>query len=371
VRLVVLCPHPLDRAPGQRLKFEKYYASWERAGYQVDVRSFWSHWAWQYLYAPGHIGRKAVSVAAGFARRLMDLRAALRADVVYLFLEAAPLGPPLLERRIRRRGVPMVYDIDDLVHLPHSSSSNRFMSRLRSSDKVLELMGQADHVVVGTEYLRQFALQHNPRVTYIPPTIDLAKYHARPHRAHTDGVVVGWSGSHSTAPYLHLLDSVLLELQRTENIRIKVIGDGNFAIDGAAVDAQPWRLESEVEDLSQIDIGVYPLPDEEWVLGKGGGKALQYMALGIPTVAQRIGSNLEIIDHGGNGLLASTRDEWLEHLRRLIRNPDLRARLGEGGRRTVEERYSVTVTEPRYLGILEEVTEKRRNPQSTENPSRR
>ena len=354
-RIVVLCPHPLDRAPGQRLKFEQYYASWRAAGYDVDVRPFWSVKAWEHLYERGHWRRKVASVAGGFLRRVGDGRAALRADLVYLFLEAAPLGPPILERLLARRRVPIVYDIDDLVYVPHSSRQNPFMRWLRDHGKVHELMGLADHVVVCTPHLEEVAARYNTNVTRISSTIDLDTYHPRSHRPRTEGVVVGWSGSHSTSPYLHLLDGVLAELQRSDGIRVKVIGDGAYTIPGTDVEATPWRLDTEVADLSQIDIGVYPLPDEEWVLGKSGLKALQYMALGIPTVAQRVGANLGIIEDGENGLLAGSVEEWAEALRRLVRDPGLRRELGDAGRRTVAARYSVAVTGPVYLGVLDEV----------------
>jgi glycosyltransferase involved in cell wall biosynthesis len=353
-RIVVLCPHPPDRAPGQRLKFEQYYDSWRAAGHEVVVRPFWSDAAWQVLYQRGHVVRKVAGVLGGLLRRLRDVREARRADLVYLFLEVAPVGPPIFERWIRRSRVPTVYDIDDLVYLPHHSAANRFMRWLRSHGKVPESIAAADHVIVCTEHLERYARQFSDRVTDISSTIDTDAYQPRRHDDRTRGVVIGWSGSHSTAPYLHLLDDVLRELARTDGITVKVIGDAGFAIDGVDVDAQAWRLESEVADLSMIDIGVYPLPDEEWVLGKSGLKALQYMALGIPTVAQRIGSNIEIIEEGVNGFLADAPDEWVAILRRLVNDPQLRRSIGERARQTVVDRYSVAVTAPVYLRILDE-----------------
>jgi glycosyltransferase involved in cell wall biosynthesis len=352
-RVLVICPHPERRAPGQRLKFEQYYPSWRSAGLEVDVRPFWSERTWEILYRPGHRLRKAAGLLDGYRRRLRDLRDAKRADLVYLFLHAAPVGPPVIERLIDRAGVPIVYDIDDLVYLPHSSSQNRFMRFFRSQSKIFELMRRSRHVIVCTEYLGEVARRENPNVTNISSTIDTDAYAPRPHRATTDGVVLGWTGSHSTSPYLHILDDVLRELHETEGARVKVIGDGGFSIPGLGVEALPWRLETEVADLSTIDIGMYPLPDEEWVLGKSGLKALQYMALGIPTVAQRVGANLAIIEHGVNGLLAGSAEEWLSCVRTLIQDPDLRKRLGDAGRQTVLQRYSVRVNAPRYLAILE------------------
>lgn len=353
MKILVLCPHPPDRAPGQRLKFEQYYASWRKAGHEVDVRPFWSEHVWDVLYRPGHRVAKVVGTLDGCLRRLRDLRDARKADLVYLFLEALPIGPPVIERLIARAGVPLVYDIDDLVYLPHSSSENRFMRRLRGREKFVELMALADQVIVCTDHLRGFAEARNDRVTNISSTIDTVAYVPRPHRARTSGVVVGWSGSHSTSPYLHLLADVLRELQGTDGIRVKVIGDESFRIKGLDLDARPWRLDTEVEELSEIDIGVYPLPEEEWVLGKSGLKALQYMALEIPPVAQRIGSNIEIVRDGENGFLVGSEEEWLDRLRRLVRDPQLRRRVGVEARKTVVSRYSVAANAPTYLGVIE------------------
>ena len=354
MKLLVLCPYPEGRAPSQRLKFEQYYDSWWEAGWTVDVRPFWDEEAWRILYRPRRWLRKGWKLALGYLRRRKDLRDALTADLVYIHLEAAPVGPPRLERRLRHAGRPLVYDIDDLIHLPHSSGSNAFMRWIRQKGKVPELIGMADEVIVCTSYLEGYARQHNARVTNISSTIDTVAYRPRPHRPLTEGVMIGWSGSHSTSPYLHLLDDVLRELQRTEGIRVRVIGDASFTTPALSLDATAWKLDTEVQDLSEIDVGVYPLPDEEWVLGKSGLKALQYMALEIPTVAQDTATNREIIRPGENGFLAATPEDWLRHLRALVHDPELRARIGREARRTVVERYSVSVTAPVYLRILEQ-----------------
>ena len=73
-------------------------------------------------------------------------------------------------------------------------------------------------------------------------------------------------------------------------------------------------MPSEVQDLQEIDIGLYPLPDEEWVLGKSGLRALQYMGLGIPIVTTKIGANSRIIQDGENGFLVSDQKEWKDRL---------------------------------------------------------
>jgi glycosyltransferase involved in cell wall biosynthesis len=351
-QIVVLCPYPENRAPSQRLKFEQYYPSWRAAGFEVDVRPFWDEDAWAILHRPGHTVRKMAAFLRGMARRRRDLRDAARADLVYVHLDVIPLGPPVMERRLLASGVPVVYDIDDMVHLGHASAGNPFMRRLRGRERIETLLEGAREVVVCTEVLDEFAREHNDRVTNISSTVETRTYAVRDPSEEDRGVTLGWSGSHSTAPYLHLLDDVIQELAASDGVRLRVIGDAGFRIPGVDVDARPWRLDSEVEDLQGIDIGLYPLPHEPWVYGKSGLKALQYMGVGVPVVAERIGTNLEIITEGENGFLAEGRDEWLERIRTLIRDPALRRDMGRKGRRVVEDRYSVEVTEPVYLGIL-------------------
>jgi glycosyltransferase involved in cell wall biosynthesis len=104
-----------------------------------------------------------------------------------------------------------------------------------------------------------------------------------------------------------------------------------------------------LNDLQEIDIGIMPLPDDEWARGKCGLKGLQYMALEIPTIMSPVGVNSEIIQNGINGFLADSEESWIENLARLIEQPSLRQRIGVAGRETVVQHYSVISQQSRYL----------------------
>jgi glycosyltransferase involved in cell wall biosynthesis len=274
-------------------------------------------------------------------------------DAVYLHLWAVPLGPPWFEEALARNGVPMIYDIDDLIYLPRASEANTFVTRFRNEKRIARIIKAATHVIVSTEYLREFAARYNPCTTTISSSIDTDVYYAQHHSRETCSVTIGWSGSHSTSAYLRLLGPALRELSRRFKIRLLVVGDSDFQMEGIQVEARPWSLEREVSDLAEMDIGVYPLPDEEWVLGKSGLKALQYMGMGVPVVASAIGAACEFIRDGENGFLVRTTEEWVDRLSCLILNPDLRFRMGLAGRATVEAHYSVRAILPLYLGSLE------------------
>jgi len=84
-------------------------------------------------------------------------------------------------------------------------------------------------------------------------------------------------------------------------------------------------------------------------------KALQYMALGVPTVCSPVGVNVDIIADGENGSLAGSDEEWVHKLTLLLRSAPLRQRLGMAGRRTVETRYSADVYAPKVCEVFRSV----------------
>jgi glycosyltransferase involved in cell wall biosynthesis len=152
------------------------------------------------------------------------------------------------------------------------------------------------------------------------------------------------------------LSPVLRDLQREHGVRLRVIGDETFGIEGAEVEALPWREHTELEDLRQIDIGIMPLPDNQWTRGKCGVKPMQYMALGIPAVLSPIGVNRDIARDGA-AVLAETDGDWKEALKQLIVDSAMREQLGRSGRRRMVDEYSVHANVSRYVDALREAAE--------------
>lgn len=278
---------------------------------------------------------------------------------MYVFLWVTPFGPPFFESLYARLSKRLVYDIDDLVFIRYKSRYNKMITLFKGRNKPIFLMKKADHVITCTPYLDQFVKQFNEGTTDISSTVDTDRYKARKdYSIQGQKLVLGWSGSVSTSKYLHLLDKVLLRLKEKIDFKLLVMGDHSFSIPGIETEAVAWSTDIELSTIEQFDIGLYPLPDEKWIYGKSGLKAIQYMGMGIPTVATAIGSNFRVMENGLSGFLVNTEDEWVETICMLAKDKDLRQFIGENARKRVEQRFSIEANKFTYLDILNNISKK-------------
>lgn len=355
-RVLALSPIPEEGA-GCRFRISQFVPYLESAGYEVTISPFFTPRFFRQVYRPGHYVKKILAFTGLTLGRLRSLRRLSQYDVVIVYREAFPIGPPLIERWLSRPGrPPIVYDFDDAVFLPNVSDANRFIVSLKWAGKVPEIMRLSARVIAGNPFLAKVARTYNASVVTIPTCVDTHKFVPRTNPVPSTPLTVGWIGSPTTAPYLSMLRGVFTNLQARTPFQLKVSGAASdVTIDGVPVVNVPWSLADEVTLFNSCDVGVYPLTDDEWSRGKCGFKAIQFMSCGVPVVASAVGVNLEIIEDGVNGFLASSPEEWETKLHRLLIDAPLRARLAAAGRRTVEERYSLRVTAPKVRAVLDEV----------------
>jgi glycosyltransferase involved in cell wall biosynthesis len=342
LRVLGLVPYPIGRAPGQRYRIEQWAPHLQRDGIELAFAPFLSARGMDVLYRRGHLAAKASAVLRGHLRRLTEGARTRRFDVVYVYREATMLGPPWFEQLwLGRGGTPMVFDFDDAIYLPVASAANAWASRFKWAGKTAALCRLARVVTVGNDVLAEFARRTAQTVRVVPSTIDTDRYVPAP-RPPNPRLVIGWTGSATTLPYLEAMAPTLRELRRIVDFDLRVIG-GEVKLEGLSVQCVPWRDSTEVADLRPLDVGLMPLPDDEWSRAKCGLKALQYMALGIPPVVSPVGANRTIVRDGVNGFHADSSADWIDSVRRLALDPELRRRLGAAARSTVEEGYSARV----------------------------
>ncbi len=344
---------------GNRLRVVQYVGPLKDHGIDLVVSSFFSDDELEILYRPGHVVAKAVAVIRGIARRICDLTRAARFDLVLVYRESAPLGPPLFEGLLRLIGVRYVFDFDDAVFLGPIHPANRRWAWLRDPSRVGAAARGAVSVIAGNDYLADWARNHNPNVTVIPTPVDTE--HHRPAQARDPRprpLVLGWVGSSTTAPYLGLLDDALAILAEKMDVVFRVVG-GDYSHPTATVELRPYRLETEPLELEAFDIGLLPEPDDQWTRGKGAFKALLYMATQLPVVASRVGVNQEVVVDGETGFCVDDTAGWVTAIERLAADPELRRRFGAAGRQRVERLFSLRAQTPRFANALREAARTR------------
>jgi glycosyltransferase involved in cell wall biosynthesis len=347
IRVLALSPVPEEGASA-RFRVYQFLPELAAAGFDVEVRPFFTPDFFRIVYAPGARARMAL-----LARRR-------EFDVVLVHREAVPIGPPWMEALLARSGRPLVFDFDDAVYLDNASDANRMIWRFKYPKKTVAIVRWSAAVIAGNDYLAAWASRHNPATVVIPTSVDTDVFVPRADGGSAHEPRVGWIGSHSTAKYLKSLRSALTKVGAEHAYRLDVVGSrASFTVPGVPTTHREWSLTREVTDFAACDVGVYPLWDDEWARGKCAFKAIQFMACGVPVVASPIGANRDVIQDGVNGFLAASEAEWVEKLGWLIADGALREKLGQAGRRTVEDRYSRRVNGPRVVDVIRAASHRR------------
>jgi glycosyltransferase involved in cell wall biosynthesis len=183
----------------------------------------------------------------------------------------------------------------------------------------------------------------------MPTCVNPAKYELARHSRRTPDARLIWIGQSSTLETLGIAGGQLGAIaERLPDMEFRQICNRSASFAALNVVFRPWSLDTETAELAEGDIGIAFMPDDSWSLGKCGLKVLQYMAAGLPVVANPVGVHREMIVHGETGFLAATPREWAEAVDRLAAQPELRAKLGAAGRQLVEKRYSTSVWAPQF-----------------------
>jgi glycosyltransferase involved in cell wall biosynthesis len=354
-KILFLTPYPFGVAPSQRFRFEQYFEILKENGFDFDSQSFIDEQTWKILYLKGYLAKKVIGIFRGFLRRFYLLFFLKKYHFVFIHREVAPLFPPIFEflmAKVFQKKI--IYDFDDAIWLPNTSKQNRISAFLKFHQKVKWICQWAYKISAGNDYLCAYARQFNPNTVLNPTTIDMS-HHKKSNSQEVqakDKIVIGWTGSHSTLKYLHEIEGVIKEIEKKYPIHFLVIANQKPEIQLDSLIFLSWNKESEIEDLSKIHIGVMPLTDDEWAKGKCGFKALQYMSLGIPTLASPVGVNTTIIQDGKNGFLCDRAEVWREKLIILIENESLRKELGKNAQQTVEKYYTVQANKENFLRLF-------------------
>jgi glycosyltransferase involved in cell wall biosynthesis len=298
--------------------------------------------------------RRGLGAPVAYMKRLALLLTRRDFDLLWVHFELFPYLPGWVERLAGWSGKPIVYDYDDAIFHMYDSHPSAAVRRLLGR-KLEGMLSRAAAVVCGNRYIQSYAERYCPKTVVIPTVVDTDVYlpaEAGAEPGRSTAPLVGWVGSPSTWVNVEPIVPAVVAALEPFGGRFRAVGAGAAAAPRPGLELADWSQATEVDELQRLDIGIMPLLDRPFQNGKCGYKLIQYMACGVPVVASPVGVNSEIVTDGENGFLASTEDEWAEALRRLLSDSGLRRRMGEAGRRRVEQRYSLQVQQPRLLALF-------------------
>jgi len=275
-------------------------------------------------------------------------------DVV--FIQKVPCHEILLKilRLLKRK---VIFDFDDAIYTIHQASEKKVdtPTKLKINERFNRIVALSDLVVLENDYAKEYVEKYNPSILMITGPIDTIRYFPAENKKKED-VVIGWIGSPPNTIYLEPLYPVFERLLRERpNVCFKFIGATPVKLSGGKIKQVDWNLETEVRELQEFDIGIMPLPDDEWSRGKGGYKLLQYMAIGIPAIASPVGINSQLIGDDVNGFLVDNEDDWYKKFLILIDDAEKRKMLGANARNIAVEKYSFHVAKTKLLDALNKI----------------
>lgn len=341
IRILAIVPYREDFCAGQRFRIELWASRLADRGIEVEYLPFADQKLTDVLYQPGKTLQKGTLMLRAFVNQLTSVLRAKKPDVIFVYREAALIGPAIIENIVRRWNVPLIYDIDEPHFVPYISPANGSFSKLRFVSKFDGLLRMSDTVFAVNEAIGDYARKFNKNTLIVPMTVDVERYKPSEKHRDTREPKIAWVGTWSNQPNVELAVPAMRQLRKDLEFTFRIVADTPMAFEGLNVDFVQWSYDIEVPKLNECDIGLVPVKKSDWSPWKFFFKTIQFMGLGMPIVATPTGSNLEIIKDGVNGFFAETEKDWYDKLKLLIENPSLRQEMGSEARKTVVEKYNI------------------------------
>lgn len=336
-----------NKGASSRLRSFQYFPYLKEHGLDVKVKPLFSDLYLERLYAGKNV---LVSVIFAYLNRFINLWWIFWADRIVIEKELFPYFPAWFEHLITIMGKPYIVDYDDAISHNYDQHPRKLI-RKTLSKKIPTVMRLAKVVVAGNEYLKEMAITSGAAVVEVIPTVvDLVRYKIGQNK--NQRIVVGWIGTKTTFEKHFLpISAELIDLQKIYGFDIHVIGVS--PISGLeSLQFIAWGEAHESQEISNFDIGIMPLQNSLWEMGKCAYKLIQYAAMEKPTVAADVGMNHEVCVNETTGLLYRNPQEFSVKLTELLEDRTKREDMGRAGRVLVEQKYNLTVTASKYYGVI-------------------
>jgi len=293
-----------------------------------------------------------ISILVSYLKRLILLLKIKSKDLIYIEKELYPYLPFFLEYFFLYKKN-YILNYDDAVFDYYESHKNIFI-RYILSKKHKSLIKNSSLTICGNLFLANYAKNAGCKnIKILPSVINMKRYQYKKVVTNNKEPIICWIGSSATIVYLKEIEKPLQEIAKKNKFVLKIIGVNDYKINGVNIMTKKWREDTEIDELINSDIGIMPLFNNRFSQGKCSYKLIQYMGVGLPVVASKIGENINTIKHGVNGYLAGNQNDWIKYLNFLINDPNLREKFGSKGKEIVKDKYSLQNTKETYFSFFD------------------
>ncbi len=354
-----LCSYPVGSA-ATRYRLMQFVAPLAEKGINLSVNPFLTESDFAAFYQPGNTLRKATGMLRPITNLFLKSLYAKKYDVLFVQREAMMFGPPFFEWLAKKVGnCPMVLDLDDATYVRYVSPTYGHLgSALKFFGKTDTLIEWSETVICGNRFIAEYVGKKGRKAAIVPTVVNTDVF-CPVEKNESKTPVIGWIGTHSAFSLLEVLFPILRKLALKYDFVLKIVGSGRekVEIEGIKIENSEWNLEREVEDFQSLDIGLYPITvvgnaSQDWIIGKSGFKAIQYLSLGIPFVVSPVGVCAEIGVENETHFAATTEDQWYESLKILLESFEKRQRMGSNGRNYALQHFTVSQQTDKIVEVL-------------------
>lgn len=262
----------------------------------------------------------------GTNRRIIQLFNDLyiyKPDVVYIQREVFPkkaffIGLNLL-RKLSQSSTKLIWDFDDNIYI-NGEISKKERNILEKNSSV---------VTVPSQYLKNKLPEEFKNKVILLPTTDcqllnlpLSQNITNKEFTFQKEIRVLWIGSYGNLKHLDSIAYSLdlaakkLKINTGKKVVLEIVCNKpfNYKFSYLSVENTKWSRKSAIVALKNSHIGIMPLNENDFTLGKAGFKAVQYLGAGIPTIMSEVGFNKLVIKNGESGYFACNSNDWIESI---------------------------------------------------------
>lgn len=273
------------------------------------------------------------------------------ADVVVFCRNTEPANCHALEWALQM-GKAVIYELDDdLLDLPSNLIESQYHRNLELQAQLSRYLESADLIRVYSKRLKQKLDPLNAHVRHVSGPVDWSLVPAHSQVASSPSsrpIRIVYATSRITDHLANLFLDDLEELLRAYPDRLRVFMWGFRAerlVSHPAV--QFLRYEANYDRFfhkfarSGFDIGLAPLPLDDFYLSKSNNKFREYAACRIAGVYSNVEVYGECVKPDVTGLLVeNTRGAWFHALERLVLDSDLRLHIQDQAQQFARKHYS-------------------------------